>query len=105
MMSLPAPDLVSENPSPDTPPIVKFPFVMVTEREAFMETAPVPKLKSFDPTNSKSAFQFWAFNADRTTVEPLVLLRVPPLMEKVPLPSALALLRFRVPLFKTPPPE
>ena len=105
-VSVPAPDLVRLKPDPlITPPTVKFPPLAVTVREAFSVTAPVPRFRSLVPVNVKLLFQFWALLVLRVSALPLVLSIVPPEIVKVPVPSAEALLMFKVPALSVVPPE
>jgi diaminopimelate epimerase len=56
---VPAPALVRPKPEPEiTPPTVSVEASTVTVRVAFMATAPVPRLRVFEPRNVKSPFQF-----------------------------------------------
>src|SRR5205823_1048548 len=60
-------------------------------------TAPVPTLSALVPVNVKSPFQLWVLLLERVIDPPLVLSIVPALIVKVPVPTAAALLMFRVP--------
>ena len=78
-------------------PTVRLPAVTVTARVAPSVTAPVPRFKSFVPTNAKSPFQLWALFVERVIAPPLVLFKEPPVMTRVPFEMALALLIASVP--------
>ena len=68
-------------------------------------TAPVPRLRPFVPVKAKLPFQFWVLLLVRVILEPLVLLRLPPLMVSAPVPMAVELLSTKVPLLSVVPPE
>lgn len=84
------------------PPMVKdLELPTVTVRDPAVDpsdTAPVPRLRSLpEVPNEKSPFHVWALFVDEVIDAPEVLLIVPPLITKVPLPRAEALLMLRVP--------
>ncbi len=96
-------------PSEMTPPTVKRIVVappVVTVQvvpAACRETVAVPRLSELlVPAKAKSEFQMSALLV-KVTMAPLVLLMVPLLMVNVPVPSAEALFRFRVPAFRMTP--
>jgi hypothetical protein len=81
--------------------------LVVTVREADIETAPVPMLRSLEPAKVKSAFHAWVLFPNSVTGEPLVLLRTTgpiPLMVSGPVPMAVLVFRLVVPSFRVVPP-
>ena len=87
-------------PPPTTPPTEREPAVTVMMRLALTVTAPVPRFRSPGPLKPKSPFHDCAWFAVRVTAFPLALPRAPPLMIKVPEPSAETLSTFTWPAWR-----
>src|SRR5437868_5191230 len=94
-------------PSPITPPTVRvLPLTVTVRFPPPSVTAPVPRLRLFEPVNVKFAFQLCELFVESVTLEPDVLSIVPTAeMVKVPVPKAEALLMFNVPALRVVPPE
>ena len=95
---------------PIPPPTVSVPLLMVTSRAAVAVpdsvTAPVPRFRSFEPTNVKSPAQACGLSVATVTGVPLVLSsRVPALIVNVPVPRACAVFTFSWPARSQVPPE
>ena len=95
---------------PIPPPTVSVPLLMVTSRAAVAVpdsvTAPVPRFRSFEPTNVKSPAQACGLFVVSVTGVPLVLSsRVPALIVNVPVPRACAVFTFSWPARSHVPPE
>ena len=86
------------------PPTVSVLPLTVTVRLLLIVTRPAPRFKPEVPVNVKSPFQFWALLPLLVMAAPVALLKVPPLSVNMPVPSAPALLMFRVPALRVTPP-
>ena len=75
-----------------TPPTVRLLAFTVTVRLAPKVTAPVPRFKLCVPVKLKLPFHACALLLESVIAPAVVLSIVPPLMVKVPVPSAVALL-------------
>src|SRR4051794_29128349 len=95
---MPEPAFVRPNaPPPIAPPTVRVLALTVTVGLAPRVTGPVPRFRLLDPVKVKLPFQVWGLPAVNASGPPLVLLRVPPLMTRLPVLREVALVRFRVP--------
>ncbi len=79
-------------------------MVCVTPPVMLRATAPLPRFRLLDPPKVKVVPVTIALAPAFVISPPLVLSIVPPLIVSVPLPNALALLMFRVPVVTFTPP-
>ncbi len=96
-VNVPAPALVRLWATEMTPPTVSIPASMVTVGFPVSDTAPVPRFRLLLPTKVKLPLQVCALLLLRVMAAPLALSIVPPLMVKVPVPTAAALSMFSWP--------
>ena len=104
----PAPVLVMPRlllPSPMLPPTVKVLAVVVRVMLLPKVTAPVPRSRSLLPVKVKSPFQFWTLFGVRAIAPLGTLMVVPAPMVNTPLPRAVVLLMFKLPLERVNAPD
>ena len=104
----PAPALVRVPLPVMAPPTVRVlaAVELVMVRLLFIVTAPVPRFRLLEPVKVKFPSQTCGLFAVRViALGALLLIVVPSLMVKVPVPSAVALLMYRVPWLSWTPPE
>lgn len=105
-VKIPFPAFVRLNPPLIIPPIVKA-FVklfVVIVLFPLNVTAPVPKFNACVPVNAKSPPHVWVLFLELVMAAAVLLSKVPPFIVKVPVPMALALLKFNVPELRVIPP-
>ena len=104
-VKVPLPAFVRLSPAPAmAPPTVRLPQATVTVRLPPRVTAPLPRFNPLGPLKTKSPFQFCTLLAASVMGPPLVLPSVPPLIARVPPPSAEGLLTFSAPALSCVPP-